>query len=274
MRFLICADDIPNGQLPQFYDLSDELPPSVKSETNFVSFCRNITASLLKTYRDIPALDPEFEEALGCITFELFKNTDDWATKEWNGVRVNRSIRGVRLELIRGSRDRLLFHVGECATLREYISQVFAKFGNSTQPFLEVSVFDSGSGIAAVYKREPLPPDAPVQHEYRQVIKALEKWSSTSSKTHRGIGLYRVMRTLTDNFGLLRLRTGRLNLVRNFFDTPYTQEYIQRSATTAATIRHSLDMVDWSTGNPDIRGHAGVEGTLFSILLPMKTSRG
>ena len=264
-RLLICADDLPQDLLPQFYNIDPQTPASLKSETSFVLFFRDVTTKLLATYHDIPSL--ESTDALGCVTYELFKNTWDWAVREWNGVLINRSIRGIRLELVRGSRERILSHIGRCHALRSYATEIFDRFGKAEQPFLEISIFDSGSGIAEVFGKEALTSKTPLQTEYQLVIDALKKWSSSSSKTHRGVGLYRVMKTLTENAGLLRLRTGRLSLVRDFLSNPYCPP----GGLNASD--NSLDMFDWRTGTADLCGYTRVAGTLISILLPLKTTK-
>lgn len=269
-RLLICADDMPEGLTPQLYSKHLGTDPTVQSENKFVNFFSGVAARLIGTHQGVQPLETDTAQVLGCIVHELFKNTHDWATKSWQGVRIPRSIRGVRLELIRGSRERLLYYVGSCRTLQTYVEAVCELHKTTTQSFMEISVFDSGSGIAEVFGRHTILPNTPLQDEYRSVIMALAKWSSTSAKTRRGVGLYRVMRTLSLASGLLRIRTGRLNLVRSFVAAPY--EEIGSDAIVEASILP--DLMDWNTGTLDLSESPAVAGTLLSMLIPLaKNSR-
>jgi hypothetical protein len=69
---------------------------------------------------------------------------------------------------------------------------------------VEISVFDSGLGLAARWLGKKLDATLSLTEEYEACLKCLQKHQSSSKQAHAGIGLYEVVRTLSPLRGFLR----------------------------------------------------------------------
>ena len=89
--------------------------------------------------------------------------------------------------------------------------------------FLEISVFDSGSGLAQTWLARHgelangiIEDQLPLDQEYRAVLKCLSKGGTTSGAETRGFGLFRITNAVKRCGGFIRIRTGRLSRVKAF----------------------------------------------------------
>lgn len=86
----------------------------------------------------------------------------------------------------------------------------------------EASIFDSGIGYFASYTRGPLTSQTDLKLEWQVLHNCLERHYhpelSDSRPSHRGLGLYEVLRALQALKGRIEFRTGRLYAYRTFLE--------------------------------------------------------
>jgi hypothetical protein len=76
-----------------------------------------------------------------------------------------------------------------------------------------------------------------------------------------GSGLHRIMKLLNERKGFLRVRSGRMNLYRNFFTVPfYPGKDDDRFANYA--------LLDWNTHSSNPTSWQKAEGTLITMIIP------
>jgi len=248
---LICADDTEHAFIPQFYELGAGIRDQVKGQREFIDLADGLILNLSKRYKRSYHLDDRLRENLGTTLYELFKNTHQWARHEVDGEEVSRSVRGIRFELTRLAQLNL---GRQPLRTQAYVKAAEEKRGNVD--FLEITLFDSGPGLVARGLGHRVDEATSLDSEYAAVVKCLGKYSTSSGKDHRGIGLLEVMRTLTNADASLRIRTGRLGLFRNFVTDPLRDD-------------GDLWLFDWFTESDRITEGHTVEGLLLSILIPI-----
>jgi hypothetical protein len=251
---LLSADSTPFRLMPQIYHESLEFQSKVRSHPEFVELASAWFEKLSSVYRRNCRLPEDLTLELGTLLYELFKNTDQWATLETDSSPIERSVRGIRAEL---TRLRTLRSEALSERHKAYINQIESLLGEPD--LLEITIFDSGPGLAARSRRMVPGRDFTLEEEYEAVLERLQLRASTTSKSHRGIGLMEVMRALTRAKGFVRIRTGRLALFRDFCTSPLTSV-------------EDLYLNDWISGSLRQSDSGRVEGLLFSILVPVPTS--
>ncbi|MFQ6162483.1 hypothetical protein [Sinorhizobium meliloti] len=194
-------------------------------------------------------------ELLASLFKELFSNTHLHARTDLTGALYRRSARGIVFALRSVDLPQETF-AADLIPLREYFARIAPLSTRPRVEFLEVSVFDSGPGLAARAKGSAISNEMPVEQEYDLVQRCFLKNVTTQSDPAHGLGLPRVMLALKSSGGFMRLRTGRLALYK-WFPPGIDQPRIGKD---------DLRFVDEDGGRP--RTHAGVAGTVFSILIP------
>jgi hypothetical protein len=125
--------------------------------------------------------------------------------------------------------------------------------------FLELSVFDSGPGLASRWLSKPLTDDVTAVDELAACFSCLRKHKTTSGASNRGLGLYDVMRTLDELHAFTRLRTGRLALFRNFVASPLQADEQSNGPT----------LFDWHSASTVPTKLPQSTGTLFTMVIPL-----
>ncbi|ANP91695.1 MULTISPECIES: hypothetical protein [Rhizobium] len=193
---------------------------------------------------------------LASLFRELFSNTHLHARTDLEGALYPRSARGIVFALRPVDIPHDAFSAGLTA-LREYIESMERHASRPRVEFLEVSVFDSGPGLAARSFGALIPAEMPIREEYDLVHKCFLKSITTVPNPAHGWGLPRVMHALKSSGGLMRLRTGRLSLCKWFH--PGLEE--------PRVTDDDLQFIDIGGGPPG--QHARVEGAVFTILIPI-----
>lgn len=259
--FLVCADDTSYAHLPLLYHQTVGVPKSVKGEADFKALAGRLLRRTAEARRGGKIPKPCLD-SLGAILYELFSNSDEWAKTEYDGRPVDRSLRGIRVEQYADSHDVLLKHVRGSPPLNRYLSHANLARSDPRRRFVEIAVFDSGPGLAQRWLEKAISEDEPVEPEYNAVLDCLKKRGTTSPRSHRGLGLDRVMKTLTQLQGFLRIRTGRLALYRDFLVHPYDPEKLGSS--------QEPFMLDWESDKREPSRRERVEGVLFTMLIPIR----
>ncbi|TIN49188.1 MAG: hypothetical protein E5Y32_02355 [Mesorhizobium sp.] len=248
---LISLDHLePDGPNPLLYH-----PISGEVRSDFLGVVQQTLGRLIA--RNRLALHEIDTEALASLFKELFSNTHLHARTDLRGALYRRSARGIVFALrpVDIPHEK---HTAGSNSLRQYFSSMKGLAIRPRVEFLEISVFDSGPGLAARANRAAIPDDFSIDEEYQLVRSCFLKNVTTQSDPAHGLGLPRVMLALKTCGGFLRLRTGRLSLYKWFppgLKVPRFEE-------------EDTSFFD-SEGGMTIRSHAPVAGAVFSILIPM-----
>ncbi|MCZ4093430.1 hypothetical protein [Sinorhizobium psoraleae] len=113
-------------------------------------------------------------ELLASLFRELFSNTHLHARTDLEGALYRRSARGIVFALRPVDIPHEAFSAGLSA-LREYIESMERLAARPRVEFLEVSVFDSGPGLAARAFGAPIPDEMPIEREFDLVHKCFPK---------------------------------------------------------------------------------------------------
>jgi hypothetical protein len=188
---------------------------------------------------------------------ELFSNTHVHARTDLGGAFYRRSARGI-LFAVRPVDLPHDSHAAGLAVLREYYASMVRAAARPRVEFLEVSVFDSGPGLAARARGGPITEGISIDQEYELVRTCFLKNVTTQADPSHGLGLPRVMRALKACGGFMRLRTGRLSLCKWF--PPRMQD-----------AHFSADEVEFIDGDgaQTLQRYAPAAGASFSILIPL-----
>jgi|GEM_PF-2761167 len=199
--------------------------------------------------------------SLSSMLFELFRNTHSWARADAGGKPYgpSSSARGFRVQrhdLKVADEEQI---VSSLPPLKDFFSHSQLAPGVDRRHFAEVTVFDSGPGLAARWRGAPVERAGDLEAEHSDVRACLRKHFSTSIEEGKGKGLHRVLQDLTALSAFLWLRCGRLSLYRDFFATPYDPE-------------HAADepfLLDWTGGIGGPTAAPLTAGTFFTALIPI-----
>jgi hypothetical protein len=256
--FFLCADETSKAYLPALYHQTDS--PVVKGLNDFQLLVDEILHATIPFVRARP-LPRNRRQDLAIVLRELFVNTHEWARTDLNNNIIDKSLRGLQSYLYHSlHRDDVLEVVRGCAPLERYLRHSRFFSSDNRQLFLETSIFDSGPGLSQRWTSIPLG-HLTLDQEYNAVLKCLQKHSTTSEETHKGIGLHRVLQMLTLMGGFIRVRTGSLSLYRDFVMHPYEGKG-----------DGSLDepyLLDWESGSTAIEPQEPVQGALMTMFLPV-----
>jgi hypothetical protein len=270
--FLLCDDFRKGDFLPSLYYPTSSPEPIVRTEVDF----QLLASELLKhtayfNYTPAP-FSPLIEEQMGTILYELFKNTHEWARTDETGNEIAHSLRGIRFELHAGTRAVFLQHVFGSQVLETYLSHRPFCDADTKLRFVEISVFDSGPGLASRWLRRPIDIHEPLIEEYQAILTCLSRHRTSGPGTHRGKGLHNVMRTLSAVGGFLRIRTGRLSLQRDFIAHPYDRPMDEDGRGNAGCTKEPF-LIDWDGSQNTPNSRAPVRGLLVTMLLPVATRK-
>lgn len=175
------------------------------------------------------------ENDFASILYELFENTELHAR---DNSLIKKSIRGLRIKYTK-------LHENENKDKYEDIKGYLSKFKN--QEFIEISIFDSGNGLAASLANNL---DFNFETEKKLVLKCFDKHTSRTGLSTRGLGLFEVMNMIKKNKGLFVLRTGRTLLKADYSVINFTE--------------NSLEL-----GDQYIKKCQKIIGTSYTIILPL-----
>lgn len=214
-------------------------------------------------------INPQKFNYLGSILYELFLNTHIWATTNHIEEEIEDSVRGIFIDVYQSTAKRFRDISMKSNPQRKFIENQYDD-ANSNLTFMEVSVFDSGPGLAAQDFEHEWDSNISLNDEFAACLRCLRKWETTTNESQRGGGLVNVMRNLTSLEGFWRVRTGRLNLCRNFADRPYREMPPDQQP----TLFDDPDLVDWYSGDASgLTQLPRAEGVLSTMLIPLNRER-
>lgn len=194
------------------------------------------------------------------IIFELMKNTFEWGRTDEKGVPFSPSIRGLLVKFFKKERVNFLEEYQSLPFISEYFNSSELTPNSKNQLyFMEISVFDTGSGLVKKYKSSNSVSDNLSDVD---IIKmCLVKHNTSSSGIERsvkGIGLDRILRT-TNKKGFIRIRTGKHCLYRNMIKDEYVESHLS----------NEIKLYDWNKASlSDFTLLKEASGTVISIIYP------
>ena len=195
------------------------------------------------------------------IIYELFKNTHEHARTNIKGAFYFPNVRNVTLRILRKKKTSYLDDDELPESVKEYFRSNLPLTEQSDLIMLEISVLDSGPGLVSRISNKEDLSEYTLQEELQLTKECLLK-HKTSSSTYlapvKGEGLDKVMQLL-DRKGFLRIRTGRLDLIRNFISNPYVP----------TKDLNEIVLNDYLSNSGDLKEHALVAGTLHTFYYPI-----
>lgn len=238
---------------------------SLKSKSEFIEFSKNILVDIAtnRIKKTSTKFIEENKQLIGEVVFELIENTHFWSQDNFKGVNNKSGIRGLVASVSHGNKETLIKNCKDDYPLIEYLHSVLeANSKDENIYIMEISVFDSGSGLASKYLKKDVNEFINYEEIYETIMNCLVKGNTSDdySGYERGFGLYNIMKLL-NGVGFLKIRTNGLKLFRNFIKSPFND--------TNPNIE-DYKLMDWykaqSMANPGYK----TEGTLFSIFIPLK----
>jgi hypothetical protein len=237
----------------------------LKSKKEIIELSKNILIEIAKNYISSTStfIIEHFDKLIGEIIFELIENTHYWSQSDINNRTFATGFRGLLLSSHQGNKETLLSNCKDDKPMFDYISNLITN-NESNNVIVEISVFDSGSGLASKWSKKEVKDFISREEVYDSIIDCLIK-NNTSDKTssyERGFGLHNIMTLLGDRKGCLKLRTNGLKLFRDFDKIPFNG-YIENN-------RENYRLDDWHSIQKKTIPTYKTEGTMFSIFLPIQ----
>lgn len=252
---IVCADHLAMSHPASLYTVDEDGFAKVK---DLPAFMRLVDDAIIGRFigrgyrRNLPR---NFERTLAIALYELIRNTDEHARMDDRGNTRRKSIRGLQGKKHLLKPEHLAEMTAASPPLNAYCQRLLpARAENSHVQLIELSVFDTGPGLASSLTGVPLA-QLPIEDERRAVRQCFAKNISRKHTSSSGLGLPNIAKSLTEAGGFMRLRTGRCALYSDFIDDPVSQfgdlPYLR----------------DWFEGDGVA---APVAGTLFTLIFPLR----
>lgn len=259
---ILCIDNAKDFRRPA--KLYDRNTGKVLGRTDFEDLIRDSYDTLLLTKGRLDL--KQHVQPMASLLFEAFQNTHEHAQTDFLGNRYRRSTRGVLFAHQTVAVSELMSMAGQNRRIEEHFSRWRPKrTGAKYAKFAEISVFDSGPGLADNWlgkrgeisrsiKLEPIS----IADEYSAVLACLRKGSTTKSSSTRGNGLFRIMEVVKRSGGLIRIRSGRLALIKAFDLSQRAESEVQ-----------DIEMEDSRKGGIPTHPLPWADGTSISVMIPL-----
>ncbi|MFC7298081.1 hypothetical protein [Herminiimonas aquatilis] len=263
--FLSCFAGAKNEFLLPFYSRGTR--DSLRGREEFSRLTEQLIDACAPTaLRQLPS---RHIKALSLLVYELFRNTDEHAQDDVNGIPYRRNARGILVKHITYSGESLsanatgqdinqnMFMLRTLSNQKRHTDTDGNVRSASDVTLIELTVFDTGPGLAKRWLSKTKPDlemkDLSVEEEVALVKACFTQHATTKDNYESGHGLDLVVNCLHELNAFLRLRTGRVCLVQDFSAT----------STSNFSPRH------WLKERPLL---SAVPGAAYSIVIPL--SRG
>mgnify|MGYP006400832303 CR=1 FL=1 len=206
-------------------------------------------------------LESKSIDSITKIIWELFKNTDEHARTDYlNEINLSPSSRVLYTKIQQSSKRNYINNSDHSALKKYYQDAIINEENNAF--FLEISIFDSGPGLAKRYLGENWTDNVSIDEEVNTIKKCLIKGQTSIMSIEgkeKGYGLDEVLQLLSEKRGFMKIRSGRAALYRNLIELPY--------AKTGGI--DQVELYDWLTQSKiefSLLGH--VEGTQITLVFP------
>ena len=252
---IVCADHLARSHPQVFYDIDNEGVASVRRLPAFSDFVKGVLLPATVTPELQGGVKDGMVRALGSALHELFRNTDEHGRSDERGDARRVSIRGLHarrhaiapadLQALTAASPPLAAY---CRGLRP------ARNDNEHIQLIELSIFDSGPGLAASISGRPVE-EIGIEEEFEAAASCFLKNVSRKPSSSSGLGLPNMVDVLSRQKGFLRVRTGRLALYSDLSTDP---------------VEHFGEAPVLNWWREDQRRSAPVAGTLFTLLFPLE----
>lgn len=271
---LCCLDAFP-GHFPSKLYYPD-VPPRLAEPYGFKALFESLVESVSSEHRMRTTL-MMMSENVGSILYELFKNTHDHAREGLEKEVLGDSIRGIYMRFYpvqdmywlenqtnEQQKSRNILESELAASVKTYFRGDVRGRKSNLSGFLELSVFDSGPGLAAKWMNTH--PDC--ESPYDAVLACFKKGATTTGDSTKGFGLYKVLTLLNLLKGSIRIRTNEIHLFRGFSLIGGVGVKSKDGEPDTPDFR----FFDWKKGltTDEAATYSKVEGTLVSVMLPME----
>ncbi len=218
-----------------------------------------ILEGVVKYGKSKAELQKKFTDIIGII-FELMKNTFEWGRENELGIPFNPNIRGLYIRAYKRGHLSILEENASDKIITDYFSNLSQVTNDSQQIFfVEISVFDSGSGFIKKFTNK-----THLKDDFAILKSCLIKHQTSSIgnlENDKGIGLDRILNLLDDK-GFISIKTDKYCVYRNMINNRY------RLAESYNP--HTIQLFDWETGSETIlTSYKPHSGSLISILYPI-----
>lgn len=249
---IVCADHLGRSVPASLYDLGSEDKPHPKPESALGDLVRLIVKTTMAseyTRGDTSKLI----NSLSAAIYELFRNTHEHARHDLAGNFLARSLRVVHARRHSITPQALTSIADDVPPIAEYCRRLRTKTGRAQLQLLELSVLDSGPGLAARWLGRQPASDDPPGTERQAILECFERGASTKPRPGAGMGLPNLIAIGRNANGFLRLRTGSQSM--------YADLGLERNQPFG-----SLPTLNPLHGGRPI---ARAAGTLWSLILPI-----
>lgn len=199
-------------------------------------------------------------DSLGELIFEIVENTHQHGKLDYENGKQDRSVRAVVIDhkLITENQDSSNIG-GSNTVITDYLEKL--REVNRTVHILEISIFDSGPGIAKNLAPKLKLDIVNVSDEVKTICASFAK-GVTSKADDKGVGrgLHNVRKVLDERNGFISIRTGRVSLYRDFNKNVLQEQDDQH---LSLYDEHNKTNVNYT----ELRS---VEGLACTILVPLR----
>tara|TARA_R110002126_G_scaffold274972_1_gene420272 strand:+ start:13086 stop:14270 length:1185 start_codon:yes stop_codon:yes gene_type:complete len=236
---------------------------NLKSKKQIIELTKDILIDVSKTYSKSTSTTvvEHYQELIGEIIFELIENTHFWSQSNHEDKTFETGVRGLMISSHHGNKKELLKNCKDDKSLYQYFTNLISNSEAENQ-VIELSIFDSGSGLAGRWLQKEITELNTTQEIYDAIIDCLIKENTTdkSSNYERGFGLFNMMKLLDLRNGYLKIRTNGLKLVRDFNKNPFDANKPKQ--------KEEYKLENWYDAQKKSIPNFKTEGTMFSIFLP------
>ena len=200
-------------------------------------------------------------DSFNAIIHELFTNTHEHAKTNELGYNLYPNIRAVQLKFHKKTINKYIELYQDFKGLVTYFSSDFKVNRLGELYLIEISIMDSGPGLAKRYK-EISAYNISISKEIEIIKECLHRHNTSANGLRgevKGIGLDRVLQTI-DGKGFVRIKSGRADVFRDM----KTQRYVHHNRAS------DIQLYDWqSNSTTNFTIFPAAEGTLISIFYPI-----
>jgi hypothetical protein len=208
---IVCADHLGRSFPASLYEVGSDEKAHPKPESALGDLVRLIfKTTMAAEYQRGDAT--KLFSPLGGALYELFRNTHEHARHDLAGNFLARSLRVVHARRHSITPQALASMAHDVPPLADYCRRLRTRTGRAQLQLLELSVLDSGPGLAGRWLGRQVTPKDPPGTERKAVLECFESGASTKPRPGAGMGLPNLIAIGRKANGFLRLRTGAQSL--------------------------------------------------------------
>lgn len=226
-----------------------------------------MSKSLIEIFKEISRedfhnLEGDLLKGFGVFTCELFKNTQEHARQDENGIPFASHVEGVISSYVNSNAE--LFKIDFIANkrLKEYYeSKIESKLNSEKLHCIQISFFDTGPGLTGrAFGKKSY--EGSLINEKTDLLSCLKKNFTSKNQSGAGNGYPTILNQLRKVGGLIRIRTGR-HCIFNCFSG---------GEETPGIDGKDMDLLNFESWSDEELSLAA--GTVVSILVPLRKESG